>query len=1791
MLPWRHAFVAVVLGGTAAVAQPTDIPGANAGNLPNVMIIFDNSRSMYATPDIATDLTCAPDDDFYPNPDGGTALSVPEFPVLNRVATGAAGACELPNTPDHTRCRNKICIGKSVMYDALDSYASLVQVGLGTYFQYLRKTELAIPGNMNSQCEYDVLAGAGEAAVSDQVANGLTTPAGSAPASGLSPDSFYALTSWTGTANCMPTSWTSASSAMSWGNSGHGCANHNATVPALNETAKTCIWDGTYNTAMTYADRTFASAAVGPQAGYSTPYATGAWPGTASTQSFSWTTSASYPFNSTGTYAYFYNRSFLYPNPSNTTFETGPFTQPCSVVYPASATYQSITTAGGPCLTGSGTGCTTGTATPGNKWRRTDGAWTATGAVANTCNAAEPCDFSMTVQRSTSGSTFYASQTQVPATVGTTCASGATCTQSGPSIASTTVTANKYTTSSIADCAGANTNYTGAALNGTAITGCTSAAAPGCSTGVPSTGPCDLAAGTKTGATSITHYAYDGTAIYQWDFGAPTGLQTMAAGASTTLYISYPGPSTGACPGGDSAGTTFTDSVHGAPASTSSTCPNCGWQNSSFSGAGTAASAGFSCTGGAGTTTSGTGARRSDNCQMIFLGHVIHTDTGVNECHYSVTQKAFTTSYYQCQYQKRYWTYACGTNYYCDWQKTVYEWKPKYYRNYWQTSGGEVIGRIQPTVAKTYSTTANLCNSGAFSSGSLPGGKCPQYLTAADDARCGGARSCRLKWAGVLGVPPASSTQTLSGQSIFRGRLNNFTGSQKNVYQGAAFVNTNVNKYCISPDWTWMSPRDPSLDVATNQSTASAGDSWCWGSNLAPTSLPSQIDVLSDPYSPSSSTTNAAASMWPQPGASDPFGAGDGRVVQDTSGDARAISFSVDGTTWNAEPPLKNKLVGWSYLNTPFSPGGQLNTGYTDDQAVLDFVKIDTGNNSVPLIKQMMSAYNASTNPTGLRVPSQWSNQNTPLYGALNDVRTYLKSTMDGDVATSCRDYAVILVTDGFEEQPTSTTGQYRNVAFDQFTSTDLQNAVTTLSLTAGAHGAPKDGVKTYIVGFGDGLATGSATTLDLMARAAGTAIPDNISGGAYTATSPADFRLQISQIFANILNGRYTRSKPLVTQTGDAIYYGFFELRAGTPEWKGYLNRYDMSTLTDTGVTPTPSWAFDSALNAQSAGARRVFVALSNGDVRDLVQYSSWSGGDKNQLQTDMGLGSSGQVTAALNYTLNPGNNAPFSSGTMTRQSRVGDVYHSVPAVIGGKPPMPASWAGNDSNEQDAYTAFQTNNVARDLRVVVGTNDGMMHAICETNPSGTTDCGNGTATAGSESWAFIPPSVTGKLNAMRASHQFAVDGSFSVSDICVASNCTTASSWKTMLLGSLRQGGNRIYALDVTDVSNPNFMFELTDATMGETWSPPTVVRATLPSKERWIAVTGGGVSTTAEIGNRVMLFDLTTQAPATDGVTSAVWRVDQNAVGCSGPSCLAKNNFPGRAALVRNAPTAPYLQQAFFGDTQGVITRLNLAGSNAVSTWAPQTYFDAAASSCSTNQATSAAQKIYDADDDPTASPPVGTLPIAVSSRQPLYQRPTTTKDAFGRNVTYTGTGDTVNPGVTTKYTCSTPPSSPNQCGGSTPAACCVTPSYDYFYAVLDTNTSSTNGYCSGTPLWVKRFKQGQKMLSEGLVAGNIVFVPTFIPPVNFCDQAGDSVIYAFDRTSGKPSPAFDPPSGSVPGTPNTSKIVLPGQGIPPELWFVANPSDPTGASGTLGIGTRAQKVNVGTYGGGMHGFRRVR
>src|SRR5207247_5419807 len=139
--------------------------------------------------------------------------------------------------------------------------------------------------------------------------------------------------------------------------------------------------------------------------------------------------------------------------------------------------------------------------------------------------------------------------------------------------------------------------------------------------------------------------------------------------------------------------------------------------------------------------------------------------------------------------------------------------------------------------------------------------------------------------------------------------------------------------------------------------------------------------------------------------------------------------------------------------------------------------------------------------------------------------------------------------------------------------------------------------------------------------------------------------------------------------------------------------------------------------------------------------------------------------------------------------------------------------------------------------------NDGMLHAFRESD--------------GAELWAFIPPDLLDNLHTMvskAGDHLFYVDASPIAVDIKVGS------TWKTIVVFGLRRGGNYYYALDITDTTNPQWMWSFTDSKMGETWSEPAIGKVNIGGTAKYAAFVGGGydTGTNNDLGKAFFAIDL---------------------------------------------------------------------------------------------------------------------------------------------------------------------------------------------------------------------------------------------------------------------------------------------------------------------------------------------
>jgi type IV pilus assembly protein PilY1 len=145
---------------------------------------------------------------------------------------------------------------------------------------------------------------------------------------------------------------------------------------------------------------------------------------------------------------------------------------------------------------------------------------------------------------------------------------------------------------------------------------------------------------------------------------------------------------------------------------------------------------------------------------------------------------------------------------------------------------------------------------------------------------------------------------------------------------------------------------------------------------------------------------------------------------------------------------------------------------------------------------------------------------------------------------------------------------------------------------------------------------------------------------------------------------------------------------------------------------------------------------------------------------------------------------------------------------------------------------------------IFAGSNDGMLHVFDDDT--------------GVELWGFIPPNVLTSLQGLHSDLLVSfVDGS----PKAFISRNTDGSINKAILIVGERRGGNRYYALDVTNPSAPKYLWEINPdapgspyAEMGQTWSTPYIGKIacqggeTCIGEEKWAVFVGGGYDETED-------------------------------------------------------------------------------------------------------------------------------------------------------------------------------------------------------------------------------------------------------------------------------------------------------------------------------------------------------
>ena len=184
-------------------------------------------------------------------------------------------------------------------------------------------------------------------------------------------------------------------------------------------------------------------------------------------------------------------------------------------------------------------------------------------------------------------------------------------------------------------------------------------------------------------------------------------------------------------------------------------------------------------------------------------------------------------------------------------------------------------------------------------------------------------------------------------------------------------------------------------------------------------------------------------------------------------------------------------------------------------------------------------------------------------------------------------------------------------------------------------------------------------------------------------------------------------------------------------------------------------------------------------------------------------------------------------------------------------------------SDATKSYARFRADLKNRRRIVYVGANDGMLHAfdagtgVSSFLPDGTPVVDAGT---GDELWAYVPREVAPNLSTLtNPNFEFTpfVDNSPVVRDVFLNGR------WRTVLVGSLRRGGQGLFALDITD---PNIteadasslvMWEFSDEhpslsearRLGYTFGRPNIARL---ANDKWVVVIPGGYNNEVADGHQ---------------------------------------------------------------------------------------------------------------------------------------------------------------------------------------------------------------------------------------------------------------------------------------------------------------------------------------------------
>lgn len=452
--------------------------------------------------------------------------------------------------------------------------------------------------------------------------------------------------------------------------------------------------------------------------------------------------------------------------------------------------------------------------------------------------------------------------------------------------------------------------------------------------------------------------------------------------------------------------------------------------------------------------------------------------------------------------------------------------------------------------------------------------------------------------------------------------------------------------------------------------------------------------------------------------------------------------------------------------------------------------------------------------------------------------------------------------------------------------------------------------IQTYIIGVGAGVDPSknpsAAATLTAMSIAGGT-------GAYFPATSPQAVTDALQTIITHILAVTESTASAAVNTTGlnvnSVVYQSQFVTSDSYQDWTGNVLAYPINSTTgfiDTSLADI-HWSAQTQLDGQASRA----IATWDPVTGHGIPFEWTPGTPASGIASNTALGLALQTFTpdtngqdVLQYLRGSSAQEQRNSGGQFRNRShiLADIVDSNPAYIG-----PSA----ENLQSTSYRAFETATATRTPMLYIGGNDGMLHAF--------------DTTTGNEQFAYMPRgSYSNLINLVspfyNAQHKFFVNGSPQAADVQFSDL-----SWHSLLVETEAQGGNSVFALDITDPSSMSsevtlaskVLWDIVDTDLGLGFSGPAIAN----TSSGWQVFVGNGYNSTNQ---KPFLYAIDPQ----HGTINK--KIDLCAAVPTACDLTASNGLSGVVAVNTSGAVTAAANLIYAGDLQGNLWRVDITSAN---------------------------------------------------------------------------------------------------------------------------------------------------------------------------------------------------------------------------------------------------------------------